>query len=67
MALLDELEQSSLPPLMLSALTAAERSLLLGRLVALQATIAADAGQAAARAALELQERELQAASRWFG
>jgi hypothetical protein len=67
MDLLDELEQNSVAALTLPVLTAQERSLLLGRLTALYAAIAADTGAAAASAARDLQDRELQLASRWFG
>lgn len=64
MALLDKLEQSSLAALASPALTAQDRSRLLGRLTALYATVAANAGTSVA---LELGTLELQVASRWFG
>lgn len=67
MDLLDEVEQSSFAALTLPALTVQQRSLLLARLTALYGAIAADTGAAAASAVRDLQERELEIASCWFG
>jgi hypothetical protein len=66
MALLDELQQSSLAALVLPRLSPEEREDLLTRLAELYATVARTAGEAQA-SALELAEQDLQAASRWFG
>jgi hypothetical protein len=67
MALLEELEQSSLHATNPPALSAEERSLLLARLFGLCAAVATEAGEATASAVLELGARQLRISSSWFG